>query len=105
MTSFLQQTASYLAAEILASQSTFISSRDYFFYGSTLAFFTLGIFSDLLSQGRNHYTLLAILISTEIVYFLTEIIYCAITMEDYFITNNLVSMTLFGYVLSIATVV
>jgi hypothetical protein len=49
MTSFLQQTASYLAAEILASQSTFISSRDYFFYGSTFAFFTLGIFSDLLS--------------------------------------------------------
>lgn len=79
MTSFLQQTASYLAAEILTSQSTFISSRNYFFYGSTFAFFTLGIFSDLLSQGRNHYTLLAVLILTEIVYFLTEIIYCIIT--------------------------
>ncbi len=82
----------------------FSESRAFFFYGSTLAFFTLGLYSDLFSRGKNHYTLLACLVFVEILYFVTEIVYCAITKKEHFIINYAVSMTLFGYVLCVATV-
>lgn len=35
---------------------------------------------------------------------ITQIIYCAVTRQDHFIINYEISMTLFGYVLGIATV-
>lgn len=56
-----QQTASILLEYCQSDiwQDDIDSQRQFMVYGSTFAFMTLGIYTDLIARGRNLYTLLA----------------------------------------------
>jgi hypothetical protein len=77
-------------------------SKEYYFYGSMVAFLSLGFFTDFLAKGKNVYTLLACVIVFQILSSLTGLIYYIIDKEK--ITELGLIVGIYGWIVCIGVV-
>jgi hypothetical protein len=69
----------------------------YFFYGSMGAFSTLWIFTDVISKGKNLYTLLALVIVAQAIVLLCHIIITASKQSNLLVISEVPSVLMFAY--------
>lgn len=93
---------------VLVSKSEFIqgkNSRDYVVYASTLAFLTLGFYTDFIARGRNLYTLLFAFILTQFVISLVlSVLDYTFKADENSTVFLLVEVSFFSYAATLATV-
>ena len=75
-----------------------------FFFGSMAAFATLWLLTDVLSKGRNLYTLLACVIIAQALLILIQIVITAAKNSDDLIVSETFSVIIFAYIWCISVV-
>jgi uncharacterized membrane protein len=69
-----------------------------------IAFLTMGIYTDFILKGRNHFSFLAFLIIVQMLFLIIDFIYCVSTKEETIFKRYQISAIFFGFFLSLATV-
>jgi hypothetical protein len=95
--SLIQQTSSYMTEQFANESLPAEARRNYIVYGATLAFLTLGIFTDIITKGRNLFTLMAALIMTKVLFVLAVSIYFLVSGTQLIESHPKTVMFLFGY--------
>ena len=108
ITAFISQIATQLLAAIFQArvtvQSTNLSYDKNFFFGSMGAFATLWLFTDVLSKGKNLYTLLAVVIISQAMLVLCQIITTAAKQSNLLIISEEASVLMFAYLQCVTVV-
>lgn len=71
-------------------------------YGAVCAYLTLGIFTDLIAQ-RSLYTLMAIIITTQSVFVIVQLVYSLTTKSIDLLIEGTSTCFLFGYFYTLVT--